>query len=471
MMRIFFFLMAALALAALPASAQITTCYTNPGKATIASFGTLWQVNTLPSGRAWQIAFTSSGASATYSFSTCGTAQDTKLRLYNSSSTLLYTADNDGPHCTGTAASADWTGLAAGTYYILITRADCQGLTADLNFSFKSGTPVVVPTYTTCAITQSLEPTLSFSTSWQSRPATASTTHVYPFASNSLTDVHSFSTCGASNNTKLRLYNAAGSVIASVNDDGPHCTGMAASADWTSLPAGPYYVLLSNNDCSVLTSPVTFNYKRTGGTAALVNTCAAAPVFNTQVAMISAWQPLTLPPGNSYIIPFSSAGTGMVYSFRTCASGIDTKLRVYNSASNMVYSLDDYGPYCNSNAASADVTGLSAGTYYLLLTASDCNALASAVTLEYKEAVASGVGARQLAELKVYPNPARHQLYIENAAPGTALSLHNALGQQVQQAVAGTGAISMDLAPLPAGIYSLHARADGQVHGQRIVIE
>lgn len=69
-----------------------------------------------------------------------------------------------------------------------------------------------------------------------------------------------FSTCGASNNTFIRIYNSTGGILNSFNDNGILCTGIAASGRSTPIAPGTYYVVLSNNSCVNLTANTTLTF-------------------------------------------------------------------------------------------------------------------------------------------------------------------------------------------------------------------
>ena len=73
----------------------------------------------------------------TYAFSTCGAGtNDTKIRIYDASGAILVTNDNDGPYCTGTKASINFAPTIAGDYFVLVTDADCNVLSANGDLTY-----------------------------------------------------------------------------------------------------------------------------------------------------------------------------------------------------------------------------------------------------------------------------------------------------------------------------------------------
>lgn len=65
-------------------------------------------------------------ANATYRVSNCGSGYDTQMTIRNSSGTAVDYNDDNGPACTGTAASIDFVPPADGDYRIQLNRYNCQ---------------------------------------------------------------------------------------------------------------------------------------------------------------------------------------------------------------------------------------------------------------------------------------------------------------------------------------------------------
>jgi hypothetical protein len=85
--------------------------------------------------RSWQAALT---AGVAYRFSTCGTTEDTYIRIYRADGyTLAASADDNGPACSGAAASIDFIPPATDNYYIEVSQffKKCRnsGRNADLS--------------------------------------------------------------------------------------------------------------------------------------------------------------------------------------------------------------------------------------------------------------------------------------------------------------------------------------------------
>ena len=69
---------------------------------------------------------------------------------------------------------------------------------------------------------------------------------------------YSYSTCGASQDTYLRIYGSNGySLVASNDDNGPHCFGTTASVDFSPTTSGYYYLELARFSRNPLSSDVT----------------------------------------------------------------------------------------------------------------------------------------------------------------------------------------------------------------------
>lgn len=81
---------------------------------------------------------------------------------------------------------------------------------------------------------------------------------------------YSFRTCGAGEDTYLRIYGGNGYTIVSANNDnGPHCAGTAASIDFTPGASGYYYVELSRSNRNPLNTNVALEYKMDAGNPAI----------------------------------------------------------------------------------------------------------------------------------------------------------------------------------------------------------
>jgi uncharacterized protein YmfQ (DUF2313 family) len=521
-------------------------CLSNAEGRSPLSFTSTFQSVIMPSGKGYYWPFTAEQG-VTYSFSSCGSSEDTYIRIYNSSS-VVASNDDSGPYCSSTNASIDWICPSAGTYYVLLTSYTCNPLYYNTTFYYKA-TPVVTPTiisfspssgyagqsvtitgsdfraissvrfnnaqatFTVVSPTQisavipanattgiiSVSNTggtasstsnftvterppsfclsntearapLAFTSTFQSVTVSGGRGYYWPFTAEQGT-TYSFSTCGSTDNTFLRIYNQT-SVVASNDDAGPYCTGTNASMDWTCTSSGVYYVLLTQANCSPLWSSNTLMYKTspsvvsrptvssfspatghagqtvtitgtnfqaigsvrfntvsanyivrsetqidavvpanaTTGPVSVTNTAgtgSSAGNFTITVApptppsfclsnaeqrstltFTNTFQATSVTSGRGYYWPFTAV-QGTTYSFSTCGSMEDTYIRIYNSSS-VVASNDDAGPYCSSNSASIDWVCPSSGTYYVLLTSYPCGPLYFNTTFYHKSGSASG---------------------------------------------------------------------------------
>ncbi len=78
-------------------------------------------------------------------------------------------------------------------------------------------------------------------------------------------DIYNFSTCGATEDTKIRIYDANENLLAEADDYGPFCSSAQASISWTAPSNAMYYVHVANFDCDALVNNVQLNYWLTAG--------------------------------------------------------------------------------------------------------------------------------------------------------------------------------------------------------------
>ncbi len=77
---------------------------------------------------------------------------------------------------------------------------------------------------------------------------------------------YNFRTCGAGEDTYLRIYGSNGyTLVASNDDNGPYCGGTAASLDYTAGASGNYYVELARYSRNPLNTNATLEYKMDAG--------------------------------------------------------------------------------------------------------------------------------------------------------------------------------------------------------------
>ncbi|MEA3444490.1 MAG: pre-peptidase C-terminal domain-containing protein, partial [Bacteroidota bacterium] len=80
-----------------------------------------------------------------YSFSSCTAGEDTYIRIYDASGTQIAYNDDNGPLCSGTAASLEWTAVGSGTAFVSLAHYSCNNLVnADsLEYYYTSCNPPV----------------------------------------------------------------------------------------------------------------------------------------------------------------------------------------------------------------------------------------------------------------------------------------------------------------------------------------
>ena len=106
-------------------------------------------------------------AGNTYRISNCGSGFDTQMTIRNTSSTVVAYNDDDGPACSGKAASIDFIPASTGTYWIQLNRFNCS-TTNQSNGTITvtlTSAPATCPTLTApanAATGVSLAPTLTW---------------------------------------------------------------------------------------------------------------------------------------------------------------------------------------------------------------------------------------------------------------------------------------------------------------------
>ncbi|MDD4150335.1 MAG: glycine-rich protein, partial [Bacteroidales bacterium] len=97
---------------------------------------TSWQNASYSAGTIPYWSFTAT-AGDVCSFSLCSNSEDSYLRIYNSSATLLTSNDDGGPYCTGSPASLDWTCSTTGTYYVTASHYSCSAFTNSGSMAYR----------------------------------------------------------------------------------------------------------------------------------------------------------------------------------------------------------------------------------------------------------------------------------------------------------------------------------------------
>ncbi len=114
--------------------------------------------------------------------------------------------------------------------------------------SFSPFTVTAIPTFCGVANNVLINPILT----QRSVPLASGSRHSFHFTATA-NATYAFSTCGVgTSDTKIRIYDAAGVVVATNDNDGPFCTGNKASLNFVPTISGDYFVLVTENDCDLL---------------------------------------------------------------------------------------------------------------------------------------------------------------------------------------------------------------------------
>ena len=91
-------------------------------------------------------------AGVIYGFSLCSNSEDSYLRIYNTSNTIVNYTDDNGPYCSGLPASITFTCPTTGTYYIVASHFPYSNFTNAGSLSYCIASPIVT-TATATSIT------------------------------------------------------------------------------------------------------------------------------------------------------------------------------------------------------------------------------------------------------------------------------------------------------------------------------
>ena len=309
------------------------------------AFNSNWQTVTGVAGTASYWSFTGNNLS-TYRFSTCGAQEDTYLRLYDRNGTFLTSVDDNGPFCSTSASSLEWTCYQDGLYYILLTRFSCEVLSNNTNLLFQKPLNYSLPTVTGIS------------------PNTASLYTYVTITGQGFSTLHTISHIDNSGRLSYRSASAISDNMALFYVDSYVGSGRLTLSGSNLFAITPF-LTVSN---STVTTPSFFCTSNVNNLGSLVLTTS----LGTTV----------LPSGNPSYYQFYGT-QGKTHRFSTCGATEDTYIRIYNASGSIVASNDDYGPDCNSLAASLDFTPSSSANYYVLISKHDCIALSSNTSLKY----------------------------------------------------------------------------------------
>lgn len=207
-----------------------------------------------------------------------------------------------------------------------------------------SQSDVVAQPQNTCGY-YSYNGTLTPSTSWQSTYAYAGNRHMWGFYAVA-GQMYSFNNCGGSGDTYFRIYDVNGSMVANRDDNGPYCSGVSASMDWTCSTSGYYYVHFSQYSCGTLNNSQNIQYRSSQG-------------YCTPPALYSHPQSVSTNLYQSVSFSVSATGSGLTYQW-------------YKNG----YNIGNYGAtYTISSVTQAD-----AGSYYCVVS-NNCGSVTSATAV------------------------------------------------------------------------------------------
>lgn len=176
-------------------------------------------------------------AGYSYHFSMDQNTEDSYLRLYDAAMTQL-AYDDDGGYST--RAFLNWTCTTSGTYYVSAAHYSCTALS-------NSGTMAYWST-DDASYGSGSGYTLTPTPVWQNQAYTAGSFYYYYFSATAGVN-YNFSLCSNTEDSYMRIYNSSFSLIATADDNGPSCSGVAASINWLCNTTGIYIVAVNNWSC------------------------------------------------------------------------------------------------------------------------------------------------------------------------------------------------------------------------------
>lgn len=196
---------------------------------------------------------------ADISISTCLSGGYSQLRVMTLSGKVMAFNNGNGPICSGSASLK--TSLASGTYLVELLNSGFSKI--DINVVSRNS---VGSTFNNPIVVRTLEPgdifksTLNNSRCYGNEMGQASNDIYYKVVIPSASEL-SISHCGSTIDTYMHLLDASGNAIQVNNDNGPLCSGTAASMK-VNLNAGIYYVVSEGNGSvgGVITTTISVVY-------------------------------------------------------------------------------------------------------------------------------------------------------------------------------------------------------------------
>ncbi|WP_345237333.1 IPT/TIG domain-containing protein [Hymenobacter saemangeumensis] len=152
----------------------------------------------------------------------------------------------------------------------------------------------------------------SFTTSFQTVNVAAGSAYYWAFTGTAGV-TYSFSNCGGNEDTYLRIYNLAGTVVIANDDNGIYCSGTRASLDFACTSTGTYYLHLSQYSCTSLSLSEPLAYKASSGSG-------------TPAPAISSFSPTSGPAGTNVTITGTnfSGATGVRFNGTTATYTVNS---------------------------------------------------------------------------------------------------------------------------------------------------
>lgn len=317
------------------------------------------------------------GSSAQVDISTCASLFDTYLHVLDAGGNLIASIDDNGPLCTGTRASLQ-PFLSAGTYFIVAEGYSASTGDIQLNVSVAGGGSLpagatmanAIDAGTITAGAGGFSDSRSNADACMGNEIGQYSNDIFYRFTLASTSVVRLSHCGSGFDTYMHLLDNTGTPIATNDDNGPLCTGTAASIK-TELPAGTYYL-------------VSEGYS---GNSGIINTSISVELQGSlfsnaiNVGVLSSGASYSdtknNTPGNGYGNELGQPSEDIFYKFTLnsstltevtishCGSAFDTYLHLLDAAGNSIATNDDSGPACAGLQSSIRIA-LGSGTYYVV---------------------------------------------------------------------------------------------------------
>jgi len=266
-----------------------------------------------------------------YQFETCdNNGQNTLIRLFDSTTnSLAYVANDNGPLCTGIAASFSWPAIRNTIYYVLITDSTCNPITRNINFRYR--------------ISDGTVPTFTGSTPNIGYPGTR--------VRISGTNLREINAVSVGSQICPIVYRGDTLLIVTI-PEGAMSGDITISGGTATFNAGRFEVLFQPFRC---------------GARSINN--GFLPLFT------SDWRSIVKPNvrGTQQYYKFNAA-FGAFYSFSTCdMDGYDTEIRIYKERDSLLIGYqDDNGPICQTRSSSINFRAPDDGTYIVLFNQWSC---------------------------------------------------------------------------------------------------